>query len=165
MQKTRDRKTEGNQVSCPGHFSVPSLTVWQLLRAAEESLWSSSLCQRSPGACCSSSPSFCPCAPSRARPCPACPETWCVASLAGVAPGQNCNKREYDDGSIKSARIPLPCLNTWSSFINLSLAWQDWQFSVRTILILPSLNLELYNDSRLRTRCSFPTTQLHCECG
>lgn len=69
-------------------FSVPSLRVWQLQWAAVGFPWSSSLCQISPGAYCSSSPSSSLCAPSQARLDPACPETWCATSLAGEAPGQ-----------------------------------------------------------------------------
>lgn len=70
-------------------FSVPSLTVWRLQWAAVGCPWSSSLCQISPGAYCSSSPSSYLCAPSQARLDPACPEIWCEASLAGEAPEQS----------------------------------------------------------------------------
>lgn len=69
--------------------NVPSLTVWQLQLAAERCPLFSSLCQRPPGAYCSSSPSSSLCGPSRVHHGLVCPETWCAASLVEEAPAQN----------------------------------------------------------------------------
>lgn len=88
LQKGSERKHKKNKFT-EGGAALPSQRGWQPRWAAFGFLSPSSPCQRSPDACCSSSPSSSLCAPSQTRPCPACPEIWCAASLAAEVPGRS----------------------------------------------------------------------------